>query len=353
MYLRFSSIVRLSTLAALSLVNLLGTPTQAADVYVPTGSYTVSDNTHQNDTFFIGMDNMGYTKSAYTGTLQVTGGSVDGYISGFSNSTINISDGFVGIARALNTSTLNISGGTVENASSADNGTVKISGGIVGVVESGGNSIANISSGTVSVEAIAFGTSTMSIRGGTVQNVTSIEGSTVNISGGNIHRTTSFGSSVINIRGGTIDLVQAIIGTTTISSGSIGEIYGAEDPSIINVTGWTSGPSAIRLRDYSVLNLTGSGLGFSSGVSGTDQYGDYNSYILSGTLANGKRIDGTTLYDYAGGFSVGGSEGNNSLFLHYGEVATSAAPEPGTFALLALGVIGFIGRRTYRAPGSR
>ena len=90
------------------------------------------------------------------------------------------------------------------------------------------------------------------------------------------------------------------------------------------------------------MNFTGMNLGFSSAGSGSDGNGNYNDYLLSGTLQNGQSITGVHLHDYIdGGLDVGDpNAGTGNLRFAAGN---AAAPEPSSVAFLCISGLSFAG----------
>ncbi len=133
------------------------------------------------------------------------------------------------------------------------------------------------------------------------------------------------------ISGGSVtSLFAAYGGSATITGGSVADIF-VQNNSVSNIKGGKIGRNTIRIFDTANVNLFGTGLDFASSGSGSDAYGSYLSYILSGSLNDGESMNGVNLFSYTEYVDVA-KVGDRLSFTASGN-ASVAAPEPGTLAL--------------------
>lgn len=279
--------------------------------------------------------------SCDTSTVNISGGSGD-HVFALDNSTANVSGGLINWIVSWDSSTVNVSGGQVNLLDAVESSTVNISGGLTVTADSRNSSTINITDGEVQF-ITSQDNGTINITGGSpvlpgntdsFQEVASFDTSTVNISGGIGDRLFARHNSTANISGGQINVIFGWESSTVnISGGQINQLIGT-DSSIFNLTGGTIGAGNISLSGNSILNIFGAGLALSSGISGSDASGNYVDYILYGTLAGGQSLDGVTFRDYNVSSVEDPYAGTGNLRFF----ATAAAPEPATFALLALGL---------------
>lgn len=297
----------------------------SVQAYFVTGNTTVSGDISGNDVM-VGKDNANDFNTILSGiTLSVNAGATT---TGGGNRTYPDFNTYEGI-NVFGANRVNITGGSVQYTAGYDTSIVDITGGTLFSVKGHGNSEVSIRGGNVNSVA-AYGFSTLSITDGSVFDATGIDTATVNITGGSVFTVVGRLNSKVNIRGGSIGAY----------------LYGFED-SILSLTSGTLANNPIRLLNNSILEITGTGLAISAGTAGSDGYGNYTAYTLSGTLQGGQSINGMSLFDYDdGGLSVGNpNSGAGSLRFLTGSAA--AAPEPGTLALLLSGgiVLGLLGPR--------
>ena len=143
--------------------------------------------------------------------VNISGGSVAGFLDVYSGSTINISGGEVGgYSTAHEGSEINITGGSIGNHfSSESNSTMNISGGSVGNNFTAGNEDGsstnvnvNISGGTVGAYMDANSGSEVTITGGDVGPLEAYGNSIVDMSGGLVSSIYAYDSSAVSISGG-------------------------------------------------------------------------------------------------------------------------------------------------------
>ena len=113
------------------------------------------------------LDISGGLVAAYGGTLRAWG-----------NSTVDISDGFVGHFQAYDDSTVEVSfDGSASSISTHDTSSMDISGGSVSKILTDDNSSIDISGGSITNFVVASGSSTVNISGGSVNGVITSQGS--------------------------------------------------------------------------------------------------------------------------------------------------------------------------------
>jgi hypothetical protein len=183
--------------------------------------------------------------------------------------------------------------------------------------------------------ANGYNTSVFDISGGSVSDLSAYNNSTINLSGGSITNAYGEDSGIVNITGGSVfRVIGDSSSTIRISGGSINQIFGTFN-STVHITGGTIGGGPVRLLFDCIVTLTGTELSVSNGVAGSDLYGSYTAYTLSGTLQGGQSVNGISLHDYDGGLSVGDPYSGSGNLRFFASASPSAtAPEPGTLALL-------------------
>ncbi len=149
-----------------------------------------------------------------------------------------------------------------------------------------------------------FGASTVTISGGSAQSVVVSDTSTLNVLGGSLEWSNFHDSSTVNLLGG-----------------FFGEYLWARDSSVVTISGGHMS-EFLSVNDASTVTFVGSGFNY--------PYGEIpdRSGSLTGTLANGDLINV--------GFDI---DSNASIVL---------VPEPGSFALLGLGLLSMLSYRLRR-----
>jgi hypothetical protein len=228
-------------------------------------------------------------------TLDVLGGDIEGDISAFDSSTVNLAGGTAGIVTAFGTSRVNLNGGTAITLDSNDDSLVNVKAGSVFGLSGLGNGTFHVTGGTVSGDIFLDGNSLLRVDGGTLLGVT-----------------TAANTSVVGIFGGAVEHVDAF------------------DSSAAFILGGRFSNQAFAAFNDGVVNVYGNGLTLSNPVAG-DLYGFSGVYYtLTGTLAKGQAL--TTSY-----FDEGGTLGDPVAGINLINGVT-LAPEPGTLGLLACGV---------------
>lgn len=211
-------------------------------------------------------------------------------------------------AGALDQSTTNITGGCARDASSNGVTTVNISGGQIDISHSNGvDAVVNANGGTVGtndpwgVSMVAYG-GTIDVNGGSVtMNAGTIRGTAIvpdsgllDVLGGD-GRAAAYDSATVDIRGGHVGYLDvsgdatATISGRTVTGSSTGSPFGFGQGHITLVGSDVSGN--FWLFEGSRLEVFG--LGFDIDVLGTeDEFGAYARHALSGSLLDGRSIDG-------------------------------------------------------------
>lgn len=279
-------------------------------------------------------------------------------ISGDGNSTVNFNGATycnridVQGSATLNVNGVNSNGTRLEVAYGLGSSTVNINtNSDTQTVLVGQNSSLNYNAGK-SGSVYIGSTGANKIFGGTIGSIVAQSG-VVDVFGGSISGLltgeagsgTSYNSTA-NIRGGSLSsLLNGDFSTVNIYGGNIGDVNTFEN-AVTNIYGGTIAPNTLLARDSGVVNLYGTGFALSSVIgTGSDGFGNYNSYNLTGTLQDGTPLS-TTFRDYAGGNQIGGA----SSPLRFNAIV--AAPEPGSAALLGIGfagISGVIARRKRKA----
>jgi hypothetical protein len=204
--------------------------------------------------------------------INMTGGSVQGYLTANDYSVININGGTVsglyynpGFLTAQNSGTINITGGTVYVYISAnDSGTINISGGsITGSVLAQNNGIVNFRGGAFEGDMTAKDSGKFNLTGGTITGPVSVNNSgMINITGGNVTGSLSISDS----------------GTVILTGGSInGDIALHSSSSSLLISG-------------SNLNAVSQGT-FHAFIDSTGNAYEQTDYTLSGSLLDSSMLN--------------------------------------------------------------
>lgn len=284
-------------------------------------------------------------------TVTVGAGSDIGGINVRNQSTLNVQDGVIrGLSFVSKDTSVNISGGRLEGRlfqdPNAGSGNITVSGGVTNYIAP---------------------RNLITVTGGQVGTLDTYAGARVRVEGGDINSMLLFGgpSNVTDvvIRGGNVGTIDyrtqgnilTILGGTVnairISTNNVANLYGGNIGSIIglggtiNLLGGTIGPDTLAFlgANATIFTLYGSDFLLNNPTAGTytDPFGTSNSGVywdLTGTLRDGTTL--STHYFEKGG-SLAGATGIQFL------AGTAAAPEPGTFVLVAtiLAGVGFVRRR--------
>lgn len=379
-------------LLAMTLVLVGGKAAQAQDLYLTSGQYFATDDTYGARAINVGMDSGGSRTdnggNTYVASLNIVDGGKVGTVNGYNTSTVGMSGGSMINTNAYDNSTVTLTGGVVNgvvfgydtsttnlsgtaytyNVFSYGNSVFNMSGGIVEGVYRYNNSTANISDG-YTVAAFGFNTGAINVSGGSVDHATVLDTSAINVSGGHVGTITSVFTSGVHITGGTVFNIQGKdsstvrisngtvtgayanntsflnisggtmintyalnAGTVNISGGNLTDVYGFTD-SVYNITGGSI-VGDIRVLDGSVFNFTGTDLAFSAAGTGSDTFGSYIAYTLTGILEDGTPLNSVRYLDYLGGQDVQNPiAGTGNL-----RFITVAAPEPASGLLLFSGM---------------
>jgi hypothetical protein len=166
---------------------------------------------------------------------------------------------------------------------------------------------------------------------------------TVTISGGDCSLVRAFETSNVYVTGGAITTISGNDSASVlISGGSVNEIYAAGS-SLFSIAGGVLGTNTLHLFENSVFYITGTDLGITEEGAGSDDSGTYISYLLTGQLPDGNRIDGVRVLDYDdGGYRIGNPAGSTHLYFNGTAAiigASSSAPEPSAWVLVLLGTL--------------
>ena len=276
---------------------------QAQDTYIDTNA-TV--NTVLPDRLYIG----------YNTTNPITVGLVPGGSVGFN-------------AYARNNATFNISGGEVKNNVLLTEQAVftVLSGKVGGGIEANGTSSVTISGGLFDRGVTTSGNAVANISGGDLGG---------NFSGGSGYDITAGGNSLINVTGGTFS------GRGVASNNAVLNILGGAFAGDLRALG-----SASDLTQIATLNLRGGTFGGNLVTNGSNAL--LNIYGFNLQLINPTPVLTGTQYDLLGTLEDGTSlAGKNLIVVSNGVVnliptGVASAPEPGTFALMALAFIPLTG----------
>lgn len=211
----------------------------------------------------------------------------------------------------------------------------------VGIVDVQGGSSVTMNAGTIHGNAFVLDSSALEILGGDAR-VAAYDSASVDIRGGHVGYLDVSGDATATISGGTV------------TGSSTGSLFGFGQGHITLVGGDVSG--SFWLLEGSRLEVFGLGLGFDLDVSGTeDGFGSYARYVLSGTLLDGRSIDGVVVYDFLdGGYDIGGDPSLSPLWFNGHPAAVPEIDPASVSSVLALvgAGLGLLERRR-RAGGSR
>jgi hypothetical protein len=197
--------------------------------------------------------------------------------------------------------------------------------------------------------ASLVGRTELLIQGGQVDQLLvngsiSAVAATVEVTGGTIDAAELIGKIEATITGGSItsldigDQVNAIIGGGIIGSLNI------RDQSVTTVVGGDIEPNTIRLFGNGLINLYGNDLSLNPDGVGSDSFGTFTRFLLSGTLANGDTLDSINLLTYDGALAIGDP---NLGAANPGSVRFFPVPELSTFSLTLL-AMATAGLRLYK-----
>jgi hypothetical protein len=264
----------------------------------------------------------GYVGVGLDSQAYISGGTVtSGGVTAISNGRVSMNGGKVlGTVSADGAGTVSMTGGQARFVHAAGAGTVTMGGGITEVLSAKGEGLINLAGGGLEKSFYTDQNSKGNIYSGSI--------------GGDV---TAYGDTTINIYGGTIGGTINAFGTINI----YGSIVSGKS-SFARIAASEVLPDLFAIDDGAV-QLIGSGLKQTLVDSNVayDQdgiTGIFSKYELTGALADGTDITGTTL------FVQNGSGATFALI--------TAVPEPETYALMALGLLVVLGN-TRRKIGAR
>ena len=328
-------------------------------------------------------------------TLNSSGGSVS-WIDAKDSGTVNISGGLVPSLNALETSSVHISvGANISSLVARDSSTIAVSGGSVSSLHAYGNNTVAISGGSVG-RLDAHGTSALEISGAAVlTDISAWDSTTIAMSGGSVSNLAVFdvrlfGPERVNISGGTVDTLGVsfrIEGGETFSFSGFDSVADLAPHGILASEGtvanfWVSGldvfadsildmteGSVESLSSYnsSVVNLFGGTVGVAPGHS-LYAYDSSTANLFGGSVSAVYAYDTSTVAFVAQDFQFGEGlslEGNRvlgtgvlsgewfdgtawtiTIAQNDSTASIRATPEPATMALLSLGGLALLLRKS-------
>ncbi len=301
---------RLLILAAL----LFALPAHAGSIMINDGTYHVIDDAaYSDDTVYV--RNYG-CPAGWPATspadpcpspgdpteVRVAAGGRVGALDAHDSSTVTMSGGTaIWQLAAYDFSTIVMSDGDVELGTllTADASSLTMSGGEVAyLLEARGSSTVDIVDGYVRA-VVTFGSPTLTMRGGTVEEYLDVTmSSSLTMSGGTVGELVVSGFSTVTTSGGELGTLLATESSTvTMRGGRVEWSVTAFDSSSITMSGGTVG-SGLWAYDASLIEIVGGGFA----VDGTSvPYGDLSTMAgtLTGTLASGDPVDNDF---YQGGY---------------------------------------------------
>jgi hypothetical protein len=311
---------------------------------ITTDAYAVDNSTTNLSSSIVKGIGIGYNN----GIFNITGGTINGIksndfsifnvfngkiggIRGYNTSKINISGGKTTSCVLYNNSIVNISGGQMTNyLNGRDSGSILFTGGKVYKIECFDNSTSNLmTGGTVDSFLNLKNMSRFGILGGTIKSSTIYDSTFLTIKGTALvqNDVRCYNNSILNLLGGDIKgHIKAYNSSKVYMSGGLVTSISTFGNSQSFVTGGAIGPHTIHVLDDSSIELSGRDLKLTPARDGSDEYGKYRGFILTGTLKDGSVIQGVSLLDY----SPAGRFVNTGTFLKYTAVSgkTDSAAEP-------------------------
>jgi len=320
----------------------------------------------------------------------VSGGSVYSLIA-YDSSAASVSGGSVVFLNACNSSAVSVSGGSVHFLNASNSSAVSVTGGSVYRLWAYNSSAVNFSGGSASnlvvYDVPPFGPKRVNISGGKVASLTvefRLEGNeTFSFSGfdsvadlaphgvlaseGTVNSfliaLRSYGTSAVSITGGSVGYLGAYgFSTVSISGGSVGTGgFAANDSSVVSVTGGSvpylnaygfstvdiSGGSVdLATWDSSTVDISGGSVGYLGAYGGTVTFDANDMVIGSGLSLDGDRVLGIGILsgEWLDGtlwtVNIVANESTATILAPGAQI-----PEPATLSLLALGGLLALRRR--------